>query len=254
MTSPSSSGHPKSVLFVLPIYNEEVQLAWSVETLYKFAAENLSPEKYNWRIAVGDNASKDRSPEIAQELAKKYRGKVEHIRLEQKGRGRLLKKVWLDESFDYSLYYDVDLSTDLKHIPPMLKALDEGSDLAIGVRLGAGAVVKQRKLFREITSRGYCAIVHVFGRSKLRDFQCGFKAITKQAALRYLPFVEDVTWFFDTELLLIAEHSGGKIYQEPVFWTDDPGTTVHVGKTARDDLEGLARVMRTKPWLKVQRA
>ncbi len=242
---------PKKVLFVLPIYNEEVQLADSVKKLMT-VADSLDPAKYSYQIAVGDNASTDSSPAIAKALSEEFPGKVRHIRLEQKGRGRMLKKIWLEEDFDYSMYMDIDLSTDVAHITPSLAALDAGAALAIGVRLGKGSKVVGRNPWRELTSRVYCGLVQMIAGSRIRDFQCGFKGITKQAALHYVSLVEDVTWFFDTELILITEKSGGKIHQEPVFWTDDPGTTVNVYRTAMDDLEGLRRVLKNKPWLRLK--
>ena len=115
-----------------------------------------------------------------------------------------------------------------------------------------GAKVVGRSLKREITSRGYIYLIKALAWSHLSDYQCGFKAISKKAALELLPLVEDVTWFFDSELLLLAEKAGYRIYEEPVHWEDDPGTTVNVYTTARDDLMGLARVMRERPWRKLK--
>jgi glycosyltransferase involved in cell wall biosynthesis len=231
---------------VLPIYNEEEQLAASVSELCAYAEKEL--QAYDWRVIVGDNASTDRSPQIYAEL-EKTNSRLGHVRLEQKGRGRMLKKIWAEEPFDVSLYMDVDLSTRLKHVRPCVDAIAfNGYDLASGSRLKRGAKVVGRSLKREITSRGYIYIIRALAWSHLSDYQCGFKAVSKEAALRLLPLVEDPAWFFDSELLLLAEKGGFKIYEEPVYWQDDPGTTVNVYTTARDDLRGLARVVRERPW------
>ena len=235
---------------ILPIYNEEEQLAESIARLCAYAEKTLAD--YDWRVIVGDNASTDRSPQIYATLEKENR-RLGHVRLEQKGRGRMLKKIWMDESFDVSLYMDVDLSTGLEHIRACVEAIARhGYDLASGSRLRKGAKVVGRSLKREITSRGYIYLIKSLAWSQLSDYQCGFKAISKQAALRLLPLVEDPAWFFDSELLLLAEKSGFKIYEEPVHWTDDPGTTVNVLTTARDDIKGLVRVVRERPWKKLK--
>jgi glycosyltransferase involved in cell wall biosynthesis len=237
----------KSVLFVLPVYNEEVQLAGTVRTLFAWCTENLGIQ-YSWTILIGDNASTDQTPEIARQLEKEFKGVVRHYRMDQKGRGRLLHTVWLEESFDYSLYMDLDLSTDLSAITPSLAALDKGADLTLGTRIAKGARVINRPLKREITSRGFIAILRTVFGSKITDFQCGFKAITKQAALKLLPLTTNRNWFFDAELYVIAEKLGYRIAQIPVTWTDDPGTTVNVMKTVKEDLYGTHDLARRKPW------
>jgi len=231
---------------ILPIYNEEADLSGSVGTLREYASKELGA--YDWRIIIGDNGSDDHSSEIYAVLEKDD-SRVSHVRLEQKGRGRMLKKIWLEEPFDVSLYMDVDLSTRLSHIKPCVDAIAFSKfDIASGSRMKSGAKVIGRPLKREITSRGYIYLLKALAWSKLSDYQCGFKAISKKAALTLLPLVEDVTWFFDSELLLLAEKAGFKIFEEPVYWKDDPGSTVNVVTTAVDDLKGLGRVMRKRPW------
>ncbi|MBU6389356.1 glycosyltransferase [Patescibacteria group bacterium] len=238
-----------SLLLVLPIYNEETDLERSMRRLFAYANERLGG--YNWRIMVGDNASTDRSPQIYRRLAEEDR-RFTYLRIEQKGRGRILKKIWLEEPFDFSLYMDLDLSTDVQHIKQCVdKLATRDYQLCIGSRLMRGAKVIGRNLKREVLSRMYICIVKLMFPSKLSDYQCGFKGITKEAALLLLPHIEDPTWFFDSELLLLAERLGLPIYQEPVIWRDDPGSTVKIWKTATDDLAGLIRLRRTKPWKQI---
>lgn len=230
------------VLLILPIYNEEKDLRSSVEKLVDYCRRS-SVNKYDWEILIADNASSDRSCEIAQVLIKKYK-QVRYYHLDQKGRGRALKEVWINQVYDISLYMDIDLSTDLNHLMPCLDALSKGgADLAIGSRFTRGSKVIGRPLIRRICSAGYIRMVRLISRSKLSDFQCGFKGITKKAAEQILPMIKDGRWFFDTELLLMAEKRGYKIHQEPVLWTDDLDSTVRIFETAKEDIKGLYRVV-----------
>lgn len=236
-----------NLILVLPIYNEEAQLAASIQKLDAYARQSLHPD-YNWKIMVGDNGSTDRSPEIYQQLAQKN-PRLDFRRIEQKGRGRMLKKIWLEVPFDIALYMDLDLSTDLPHIRRCVDAISQnGYDLAIGSRTKAGARVVGRSLKREITSRGYIYLVRLLAGSRLSDYQCGFKAISQAAARELVPHVQDLSWFFDTELLILAEKLRKRIHEEPVYWKDDPGSTVNITKTAIEDLKGLFRIRRQKRW------
>jgi len=228
-----------SIDVVIPCYNEEHVLAGSVETLRAFLKDSLP---YQWRILIADNASTDRTLDVAKQLADQHPGEVAWLHLPQKGRGRALRRAWLDCTADATSYMDVDLSTDLRHFPELAKAvLEDGYDLAIGSRLAKGAEVT-RSLKREITSRGFVFLIRSLFFSGLTDTQCGFKAITRQAAHRLVPLIENEEWFFDTELLLLAEKGGYRIKQIPVHWVEDPDTRVNIRKTVAEDLQGLVRM------------
>ena len=169
-------------------------------------------------------------------------GRVRLVRLEEKGRGRALKRVWEASDADVLIYMDVDLSTDLNALMPLVAPIVSGhSDLAIGTRLTRGARVV-RGPRRELVSRVYNAILHRTLRTRFTDAQCGFKAIRRDVARVLLPMVEDDTWFFDTELLVLAERSGLRIHEVPVDWVDDPDSRVQVVRTAVDDLRGIRRL------------
>lgn len=211
----------KSVDLVIPCYNEERVLADSVGKLRAWCAASLP---YAWRIVVADNASTDRTLEVAQGLAAADPDGVAVIHLDQKGRGRALSKAWGDSKADGMCYMDVDLSTDLAMITPLLQAImEDGYDIAYGSRVARGADIK-RSLKREINSRGYILLFKLLFQTKFSDAQCGFKAITQQAARELLPRVRDVEWFWDTELLVIAEKGGWKLKEVPVKWVEDPDT------------------------------
>lgn len=213
----------KSVDMVIPCYNEERVLADSVAKLRGWAAQHLP---YRWRVVIADNASTDGTLTVARRLAADHPDDVAVVHLDRKGRGRALKKAWLESPADAMCYMDVDLSTDLDMITPLLAGvLEEGCDVAYGSRVSRGSDVR-RSLKREINSRGYITLIKLLFWTKFADAQCGFKAITRDAAQRLLPQVQDGEWFFDTELLVLAEKAGCRLKGVPVKWVEDPDSRV----------------------------
>jgi glycosyltransferase involved in cell wall biosynthesis len=239
MTAQSKSVAEISVDIVIPVLNEEAQLATSVETLRAFLSRQCP---YRWRVVVADNASTDRTPQICRELSERYLGEVDFIRLEQKGRGRALRAAWSASDADVVCYMDVDLSTNLRALPPMLAALIHSDyDLATGSRLMHGAIVT-RQWKRELISRSYNLLIRLLFWHRFRDAQCGFKAATRRAVNDLVPQVKDQAWFFDTELLLKGERQGYRIFELPVEWIEDLDSRVKIVKTAWEDIKGLVRV------------
>ena len=225
---------------VIPVYNERAALANSVRRLHRYLSESMP---FSAQITIADNASVDDTPRIATQLADELPG-VRVVRLEEKGRGRALHQVWTQSDATVLVYMDVDLSTDLAALAPLVAPLISGhSDLAIGTRLARGArVVRGPK--REIISRCYNLILKSTLSAKFSDAQCGFKAIRADVAAQLLPYVEDTGWFFDTELLVLAERSGLRIHEVPVDWVDDPDSRVDIVATAAADLRGIGRLLR----------
>ncbi len=235
-----------TVEITVPVYNEEKELEENIDKLYDFCAKNLFD--YDFRIAIADNSSMDNTPIIATNLAKKN-SKITHFRLEEKGRGRAVKRAWSKSLADFCVYMDIDLSTDLTHLPNLLKALGDGYDIAIGSRLAKGAVVEGRTWLRELTSRTLnFFFIQFWFKTHFTDAQCGFKAVTRKVVEELLPKIKDNDWFFDGELLIVGEKSGYKIYEEPVHWIDNPGSTVRVISTIWGDLKVMGRLLWTKPW------
>lgn len=225
---------------VVPVYNEQAALAASIHRLHRYLHDAVP---FRARITIADNASVDDTPRIAAELAAQL-ADVRVVRLEQKGRGRALHQVWSESDAAVLVYMDVDLSTDLAAIAPLVAPLISGhSDLAIGTRLARGSRVT-RGPKREIISRCYNLILKSTLSARFSDAQCGFKAIRADVAARLLPYVEDTGWFFDTELLVLAERSGLRIHEVPVDWVDDPDSRVDIVATAAADLRGIGRLMR----------
>ncbi len=229
------------LLVTIPVYNEEKALPVSIPALHAFLREHLAD--YDWTIEIADNASIDRTPEVSRKLTGEF-DRVQYLRLEQKGRGRALKKSWTESDADIVSYMDVDLSTNLESFPPMVHALaHEGYDIGTGSRLMKGANTK-RSFKRELISRTYNLMVKAMFFTRFSDAQCGFKAVTRQVVNVLLPHIEDNVWFFDSELLIIGEKSGYRIFDVPVKWIEDLDTRVKIVKTATDDIKGLLRVRR----------
>ncbi|WIV53034.1 bifunctional glycosyltransferase family 2/GtrA family protein [Amycolatopsis nalaikhensis] len=238
-TVPVDLAGPRPVLdVVIPVYNEEADLEPCIRRLHAHLAAHVS---YPYRITVADNASTDSTLRVAERLAREF-PEVAVRHLDEKGRGRALNAVWLASDAAVLAYMDVDLSTDLAALGPLVAPLLSGhSDLAIGSRLARGArVVRGPK--REFISRCYNLILRSTLAAKFSDAQCGFKAIRADVARELLPHVEDTGWFFDTELLVLAQRAGLRIHEVPVDWVDDPDSSVNIVKTATEDLKGIARV------------
>ncbi|MBB4689728.1 bifunctional glycosyltransferase family 2/GtrA family protein [Amycolatopsis jiangsuensis] len=240
-TTPVGLGGPHPVLdIVIPVYNEEADLEPCIRRLHAYLAERSG---YPYRITVADNASTDGTLRVAERLAREF-AEVEVHHLDEKGRGRALHAVWSASDAAVLAYMDVDLSTDLAAFGPLVAPLLSGhSDVAIGSRLARGArVVRGPK--REFISRCYNLILRSTLAARFSDAQCGFKAIRADVARRLLPHVRDTGWFFDTELLVLAQRAGLRIHEVPVDWVDDPDSSVNIAATATADLKGIARITR----------
>ena len=212
--------HRPVVDVVVPVFNEEEQLAASIRRFRRYLDTRFPLAA---RITIADNASTDSTWWIAQRLEAELEG-VRSIHLDEKGRGRALRAAWSASDAAILAYTDVDLSTDLDALLPLVAPLLSGhSEVAIGSRLAPG-------------SSG----------TRFRDAQCGFKAIRFDVARRLLPLVIDDAWFFDTELLVLAQRAGLRIHEVPVDWVDDPDSRVDIQATALADLRGIWRLMWTR--------
>ncbi|MGW7663623.1 glycosyltransferase [Streptomyces sp. NPDC054756] len=223
---------------VVPVHNEQADLERSVRRLHAHLRETFP---YPFRITVADNASTDATPAIAARLAAEL-PETEWLRLAEKGRGRALHTAWSRSRAPVLAYLDVDLSTDLAALLPLVAPLISGhSDIAIGTRLARGSRVV-RGPRREVISRCYNVLLRSTLAVGFSDAQCGFKAVRRDVAERLLPLVQDSGWFFDTEMLVIAERAGLRIHEVPVDWVDDPDSRVDIWSTALADLRGIARI------------
>ena len=229
-----------AVDIVIPVLNEAHVLRESIAAAREFLLHGFP---YEWRIVVVDNGSTDGTADVARELAASHE-ELTFLQLEKKGRGRALRHAWQQSRADVVCYMDVDLSTDLEELPKIVRAITEnGYDIAVGSRLLKDSTVK-RSLRRDLISRSYNIVLHLLLRTRFSDAQCGFKAVSRRAVDELVPRVADESWFFDTELLVIAERQGYRIKDVPVTWSEDDDSRVKIVATAWDDLKGVFRLRR----------
>jgi hypothetical protein len=227
-----------SVEIVMPVRNEERDLGPSIRRLVAYLRTSFP---FTTRVTIADNGSADRTWAVATRLAKAF-GEVRAVRLAEPGRGRALRTQWSASDASVLAYMDADLSTDLNALLPLVAPVLSGhSDLAIGTRLARGARVI-RGPRREVISRCYNLLLHATLGARFSDAQCGFKAISADKARILLPLTRDTGWFFDTELLVLAQRAGLRIHEVPVDWIDDTDSRVKIIPTALADLKGIARV------------
>jgi glycosyltransferase involved in cell wall biosynthesis len=223
---------------VVPVYDEKRVIEGSIRRLHTFLSDRFP---FSWRIVIADNGSTDGTLAVARRLSYELEG-VEALGVRERGRGRALRTAWSSGNATVVCYMDVDLSTDLGALLPLVAPLLSGhSDLAIGTRLHRDARV-QRSLKREFISRSYNRLLRMVLRARFSDAQCGFKAIRADVARELLPLVHDQEWFFDTELLVLAQRRGLRIHEVPVDWIEDADSRVRIIATALADIGGVARL------------
>lgn len=227
---------------VIPVYNEERALPIAVERL----RAHLEGWPEDWRIVIADNASTDSTEAVGRRLDAE--GQVAYVRIPTKGRGYALRHAWGKSDADVLAYMDVDLSTGLEALRQLVDAVVSGGyDLATGSRnMKESQVVRSAK--RRVLTWVYNHLLRVVLRIRFSDAQCGFKAISRESARALLPLVEDNNWFFDTELLVIADKAGYRIKDIPVIWLEDADSRVNIAPTVAEDLRGVWRLLRKRPW------
>jgi len=229
---------PHSVDIVIPTLNEAHALPRSLPIVHSFLIEHLS--EYRWNLLVADNGSTDGTADVARDISTQLPA-ISVIELTRAGRGHALSTAWLQSDADFLSYMDVDLSSELSVLPELLKQLVSGWDIAVGSRHLSTSQVR-RSLRRSILSQGYNFTARKVLGMRFSDAQCGIKAITAPAARDLLPRVRNGGWFFDTELLALAQTLGYRIAELPVRWTEDPDSRVRLLPTVLEDLAGLGRL------------
>lgn len=230
----------RTVDIMIPVLNEAHVLEKSVATVREFCAANLP---YAWRVVVVDNGSTDGTQAVAQRLKEQSPQDVDFYTLQERGRGRALRYAWTRSTADVCAYMDVDLSTELTALRRIVDPiLEQGYDVATGSRLHKGRSQVTRSKKRYLLSKTYNIMVRWTLNTRIRDHQCGFKAASRRAIERVVPQIQDQTWFFDTELLVLAEKQGFKVAEVPVRWIEDQDSRVKIVKTAWDDIKGILRL------------
>jgi glycosyltransferase involved in cell wall biosynthesis len=240
---PSMPGALPLVDLVIPVLNEAHVLEKSVTTVRQFLA---GYPQWRWRVVVVDNGSTDGTDRVAVQLTERF-ADVRFVQLPQRGRGRALRHAWTQSEADVMCYTDVDLSTELAALPKMVRAiLEQGYDVSTGSRLMRESRTT-RGFKREFISRSYNYLIKAVLFTSFSDAQCGFKAVSQKAVAELVPQIKDQSWFFDTELLVLAEKQGYRIKDIPVTWIDDADSRVKIVKTAWEDIKGVFR-LRWKLW------
>ncbi len=225
---------------VIPVLNEAHVLERSITTVRTFLTTHFP---YQWRIVIVDNGSTDGTDAVGLALGMRFPD-VSFLSLSQRGRGRALRHAWTKSDADVVCYMDVDLSTDLWALPRLIGAIvEDGYDVATGSRLTRGSRVT-RSLKREVISRIYNLFVKALLFTRFSDAQCGFKAVSRAVVDRIVPQIQDQSWFFDTELLVLAEKHGYRIKDLPITWVEDDDSRVKLIRTAWDDIKGVLRLRR----------
>lgn len=234
--------HPPTILLVIPIYNEEANITRAVaETINYLETQTV----YSYKVLVTDNASTDNSPQIVKNLIKKY-PQLSYLRLPEKGRGLALKEAWEQSEEDIVAYMDVDLSSPLEYLPQILDPIiNNEADITFGSRLKKPGKAIGRTLKREVTSRVYNRLLQFMLGAKFKDAQCGFKAVRKTTFLEIADQIQNTTWYFDSEMLLLAQYKNYRLQEIPIIWTDDPHSTVKIISTANDNLHHMWRMFKT---------
>jgi len=225
---------------IFPVLNESKTLEYQLNKVRSYISKI---EAYDFIITIVDNGSTDQTKVISEELIN-HKIVNKYLYLSQKGRGRAIKHAIAKSNADIVSYMDIDLSTDLNSLLPLIESIAKDKyDIAIGSRLSKGSNVIGRKKIREFTSRSYNLLIKLFFPfSKIDDMQCGFKAFSRVKILTVLDLVTNTKWFFDTEIIIIARNLNLSIYQLPVKWTDDPNTSVNIISTAIEDIIGLIKL------------
>lgn len=222
---------------IIPVLNEAHVLAQSVGTVRAF----LAGQRWESRIVVVDNGSTDGTDRVARELAATHQD-VRFLQLPQRGRGRALRYAWTQSDADIVAYTDVDLSTGLEALPPLVEGIWSGRyDLGTGSRLLPDSRTT-RSVKREFISRCYNLFVKAVLWTSFSDAQCGFKAASRRVVSEIVPQVQDQAWFFDTELLVLSEKQGYRIMDLPVQWVEDNDSRVKIVSTAWEDIKGVFRI------------
>lgn len=236
-----------AVSVVLPVYNAAAQLPVALEQTKQ------TLDRPDMEVIIAEDGCTDATPAVAAAIAEAD-PQVRHLHSDERlGRGAALDRAFSHAEGQTLVYLDVDLATDMAHLPPLIAAVADGpADIAVGSRYAPGAAV-DRPVRRAVPSKVYNWLVRVMTGSQLADHQCGFKAIDAAVYEQLRGDVADRHWFFDTELLVLAQQRGLRIVEQPVRWEPQAETTVELGRDVvgmGTQLLRLGATVRTTPWLR----
>jgi len=211
------------VTVVIPVFNDIHALGSAIPR----SIEILSRITNGFELIIAEDGSTDGSADFVRQYERRdIRVQLLHSD-ERLGRGKALSRAIYESRGVIVCYYDVDLATDMQHLPELIGAIREGADIATGSRLMPGSDTL-RTGGREIASRSYNFLVRLFLGSRIYDHQCGFKAFNKEYILPVLPSIRSSHWFWDTEILVRSQRNGARVREFPVRWRAGKGTTVKI--------------------------
>ncbi len=233
-----------SVEIIIPVLNEEEILEENVTMLHRFLSKKCV---IPWQITIFSNGSTDKTVEIGTRLSKRF-SRVNFRHIPEKGKAKTYKLAWPSSKASIVGFMDADMSTELDAFPKCMDAImNNKADIVIGDRLSSDAMI-ERSLKREILSRGYNTLLRsLFLRTHIVDAHCGFKFLKKSVACALLPHIKDECWFFDTELLMLAEQTGHRIEQVPVLWIERKASKVKIMRVMTDYVFNLVK-LRFRIW------
>jgi len=229
-----------SVDIVVPVLNEQDALEKNITRILNYANHNLN-DQYHCQIIIADNGSTDNTPQIAKKLEALNSSEIFYRRVDKRGVGLALKSTWSKSKSDIVGYMDLDLATDLRYLPHALDALvKRGHDIAYGTRLHKDSIVNGRSLKRAVISRIFNTIVKRYLGVTFSDGMCGFKFLKTDILNQLIKNgANSDGWFFCTEILVVAEWAGLKLFELPVEWTDSPDSKVKLGRLSFEYLKAM---------------
>ena len=234
-------------VIVIPAYNEEKIIQDTALSVVE-AARKIDPHAID--IALVDNSSTDATAAIMRSLAQEYK-MIRYYSEPQQGKGSAVLNTWrrLKDEYDVFIFMDADLATSLTSLPELIQSIKEGNDIVVGSRYHPDSRVSREKR-RKTASVLYHALARRMLNTSVTDFPCGFKAVSKAVVRDIAPRVEDRAWFFDTELLFLAEQCGLTIREIPVEWSE-PRTSENASRLSLPSvgwqyIQGLRRLGKLK--------
>ena len=207
----------EKVSIILPAYNEEKRLRYTVSSLQAAASRMFK----DYEIIISEDGSRDRTVEVARGLLS------ERVRLmhsdSRLGKGAAIMNAARDCGGDIVVFMDADLASNLDSLKELVASVEKGSAIAIGSRYVRGSTTKRSPL-RNFASRSFNWLVRALLGSRLTDHQCGFKAFRKSLVLPLMERMKNKEWFWDTELLVRAQRAGLKVEEIPIGWNEAPGS------------------------------
>ena len=234
MADNTTAASTLNVAIVIPAHNEENFIEESIHSLEEYISSSLtSVSKYNFSILIAEDGSSDNTLHIIQKVSRKYSNIIIKHSPNKLGRGRAVKKAWRDMNADIYAYMDADLATNLSNFGILLSTCSEGFDIVTGSRYVPHSNI-ERPFLREIVSKIYNKTINILFKTAVKDHQCGFKAVSKNARDIILNKSIFDDWFWDTEIFVIARYNGLKVTELPIEWQEKRGTKTPLKRLLKD--------------------